>query len=63
MHNLEVLLSPNGLEALKNIRALRALPECDSTYYAERSALKSINISDIKRIARILADERERNGN
>ena len=63
MHKLEQHLSPNGLEALKNIRAIRALPECDSTYYAERSALKTINISDIKRIARILADEETNNAN
>jgi hypothetical protein len=50
-------LSPNGLEALKLVRDIRILPEFKGTYLAERSALKNINISDLKRIARILADE------
>jgi hypothetical protein len=57
MHKLEILLSPNGLEALRLVRDIRALPDCHSTYAAERSALKNINISDLKRIAVILADE------
>ena len=59
MHTLEPLLSPNGLEALKLVRAIRALPEFEGTVRAERSALKNINISDLKRIAVILSDEEE----
>jgi hypothetical protein len=59
MHRLEPQLSPNGLEALKLVRAIRALPEFEGTIRAERSALKNINTNDLKRIAVILAEEEE----
>jgi hypothetical protein len=62
MHKLEPYLSPNGLEALKLVRAIRALPEFEGTYRAERSALKNINTTDLKRIAVILADEESDRG-
>jgi len=62
MHKLETQLSPNGLEALKLVRAIRALPEFEGTYRAERSALKNINVTDLKNIALILADEEAARG-
>jgi hypothetical protein len=62
MHKLEAHLSPNGLEALKLVRAIRALPEFEGTYRAERSALKNINVTDLKNIALILADEENDRG-
>jgi hypothetical protein len=62
MHKLEPYLSPNGLEALRLVRAIRALPEFEGTYRAERSALKNINTTDLKRIAVILADEEAERG-
>jgi hypothetical protein len=59
MHKLEPLLSINGRAALEMVRAIRELPDFEGTYRAERSALKNININDLKYIAVILKDEEE----
>ncbi len=53
----ESQLSPNGLEVLKTIRALRELPETESGYRAERSLLRKVGVTDLKIIALILAEE------
>lgn len=57
MNALESRLSPKGLESLNLIRALRELPEMESTLRAERAALDSLRMSDIKYIALILRAE------
>jgi len=59
MHKLEVQLTPNGAAALNLIRALRSLPEASGVIGAERSALNTLRIPDIKIIAIILRDEYE----
>jgi hypothetical protein len=50
-------LTPNGVEALKLVRAIRELPDFEGTRRAECSALRNVNTMDLKRIAVILSDE------
>lgn len=57
MHRLETYLTPNGVEALKLVRAIRELPDFEGTRRAECSALRNVNTMDLKRIAVILSDE------
>ena len=53
----ESVPSPNGLEVLNTIIALRELPETESGYRAERSLLRKVGVTDLKIIALILAEE------
>ena len=57
---LEAQLSINGANALRLLRALRRLPDVESTRKAERSAVKTLHINDTKLIALILSIEEER---
>jgi hypothetical protein len=53
----ESQLGPNGLKALKLIRALRELPNTEATYRAESYALRNIGVTDLRIVAMILHDE------
>jgi hypothetical protein len=48
-------ISPQAQEALRTIRALRALPETSSTIAAERRIISRLNITDTTAVALELA--------
>lgn len=50
-------LSSGAKDALRLIRALRQLPETNGTVIAEKKALESLRISELKIVALILARE------
>jgi hypothetical protein len=52
-------LSPDALDALKLIRALRRLPEMSGTVAAERRALNHLRLPDLNAVALILAEDDE----
>ena len=57
MSHQEEQLSQGAKETLKLIRALRQLPETNGTVIAEKKALESLRISELKIVALILAEE------
>jgi len=56
-------LSPAAKTALRKIRALRKLPETESTVAAERRIIKYLNLTDVVTVAIALEDgDREAHG-
>jgi hypothetical protein len=57
MSSEEESLSPDAKDALRLIRALRRLPETRGGRIAEQKALDNLRLSELKKVALILAVE------